>query len=282
MDKETIDYVWLIVHHRRWKYKTSIKVNQNNKATKTSRYLLVLLLLSFLLNLALGYKYIRNRYYTYSPDYTYNRKQLFEVLPTDSHSIVFMGNSLTQQFELAESFRKIDIINRGINGETTNGLLNRLTPILKSSPVKVFIEIGINDLLLGVPQDQLINNYREIVSRIQQECPTAKVFVHSVFPVQKKGKRVVNSLVKNEDIKSINQKLKELSSQKNCTFIDTYSSFELNGEMNPELCLEDGLHLSGEGYLLWTKLLKPYIADWCLLRVMIVKSNRKVNCNLFD
>jgi lysophospholipase L1-like esterase len=228
---------------------------------KTSRLLLVLLLLSFALNLALGYKYIRKRFYTYSPDYTYNRKQLFEVLPIDSNSIVFIGNSLTQQFELAESFRKVSVKNRGINGETTKGLLNRLTPILKSSPAKVFIEIGVNDLNQGVPQEDIINNYTQIISRIQRECPAAQVFVETVFPVKKTGKLIENSVINNENIRTINQKLKELSSQKKCNFIDTYSSFELNGEMNPKLCLEDGLHLSGEGYLLWTKILKPYIAD---------------------
>ena len=51
------------------------------------------------------------------------RASLFEMLGTDSTSIVFLGNSLTHGCEWHELFGNPHIVNRGINGDVVDGFL---------------------------------------------------------------------------------------------------------------------------------------------------------------
>jgi lysophospholipase L1-like esterase len=225
-----------------------------------SKYLTIVLVLSLLLNAGLGYKYIqsKNRYY---PDYTFNRKELFEHLKVDSSSIVFMGNSLTAQFELAELFKNLNMRNRGVNGERSDGLLSRTSNIVQFHPKKVFIEIGINDIGQNIPKATLIENYAQILNKIQQGSPTTKIYVQSILPVYSAGPAIAGSGMNNDTIRDVNTTLEAYCKAHGITFIYLNEKFELNEQMNPKYCIADGLHLSGDGYLLWTEVLAPYVSE---------------------
>lgn len=231
-----------------------------NLVKSSGKYLRILVVLSIILNLALGYKYFKTKF-KYNPDYTFNRKELFEHLDIDSSSIVFLGNSLTEQFELAELFNNSNMRNRGVNGEQSDGLLSRLPQILKSHPKKIFIEIGINDIGQGIDKSTLLANYAKMLTLIQQGSPNSKVYVQSLLPVYKTGPAVTNSKLSNETIRLVNTDLLDYCKAHDITYINLYDQFALNGEMNPIYCIADGLHISGDGYLLWTKLLKEYVVD---------------------
>lgn len=192
--------------------------------------------------------------------YWLNRQELFEVLPKDSNSIIFLGNSLTENFELAELFHNLNIKNRGINGDRIAGVLNRLTPIIQTHPKKIFIEIGINDLGGGISKDSVVVSYLNLLDTLQKECKTTKIYVQSLFPVENDRNDYPTYCTPkvNSNIKEINKELLEYTTQHNITFIDTYSKFELGGQLNPKYSV-DGIHFSGAGYLLWTKILQPYL-----------------------
>jgi lysophospholipase L1-like esterase len=231
---------------------------------------------SLVLNLVCSYFIAKRFYYTYlttkpssskTPNsnkitYWLNRNQVFEVLPKDSNSIVFLGNSLTQNFELAEIFKNTNIKNRGINGDIIEGVQNRLTPIIETKPKKIFIEIGINDLGIGIPKDKVIFNYLQLIDRLISECKSTKIYINSLFPVEVGSDRFptyCNEKV-NKAVVEINEELLRYSKDKNITYIDTYSKFELNGQLDPKYSV-DGIHLTGEGYLLWSDILRPYINE---------------------
>ncbi|MEJ7766523.1 MAG: GDSL-type esterase/lipase family protein [Chitinophagaceae bacterium] len=227
----------------------------------TSRYLKIFLAITLLLNLVLAYKVIYYKYFRYNPDYTFNRKVLFNHLKLDSSSIVFVGNSLTQQFELAELFQNINVKNRGINGDNSTSILNRLSAVVSAKPKKIFIETGINDIIEGRSNEKILEDYKLILSKLLTECPSSKIYVQSILPVYEKGLAIRISPVKNENIRSINHALQMYCENNHLTFIDLNTVFDLYGEMNPKYCIEDGLHISGEGYLLMTKILKKYVNE---------------------
>lgn len=194
--------------------------------------------------------------------YFLNRQELFEVLPKDSNSIIFLGNSLTQNYALEELFGNLNIKNRGISGDIIAGVLNRLEPVIQAKPRKIFIEIGINDLGGGIPKDSVISNYRKLLDTLLSECKLTKIYVQSLFPVENGRKEFpayCNPKV-NREVCEVNDELQKYSKEHNITFIDTYSTFELDGQLNPKYSV-DGIHLSGQGYLLWTKLLRPYVEE---------------------
>jgi lysophospholipase L1-like esterase len=193
--------------------------------------------------------------------YWANRDELFAKLPTDSNDIIFLGNSLTQYFELAELFQNPHVKNRGIAGDKTDGVLDRLGAITKGNPSKVFIEIGVNDLGHKIPTDSILKNYCAVLDTLKRRCPKTNIYIQSVLPVADSS-NVLNadycSAGTNKSIEAINQRLKVIASDKNVTYIDIHSHFQESGHLKPAYTF-DGVHLTGDGYLLWTKLLLPYV-----------------------
>jgi lysophospholipase L1-like esterase len=227
-------------------------------------------LLSLLINLVLGLILFKEKYYKYFDNYEeksnnvyfLNRDELFKVFPKSKNSIIFIGNSLTQNFELAELFQNLSIKNRGIISDYTSTLYNRLEPIIEEKPEKIFIEIGINDLGINLPNDTLIKNYNKIIEKLKSETPNSKIYIQSIFPVKNESqylKSITNPEV-NKNVVLVNKELKSICEKKKLTYIDIYSSFELEGQMNPKYSI-DGVHLNGAGYLLWRDKLKSFVEN---------------------
>ena len=68
----------------------------------------------------------------------YHMKSVFESLPNGKKEIVFLGNSITEQGRWSEIFNNKHIVNRGIGGDRTDGVLFRLTEVISSKPQKIF------------------------------------------------------------------------------------------------------------------------------------------------
>ena len=73
-------------------------------------------------------------------------------------AIVFLGNSITEQGWWSLLLKRGDVENRGIGGDNTFGMIDRLPDILKSKPRKIFLMAGINDLTGGQPVDTIVMN----------------------------------------------------------------------------------------------------------------------------
>lgn len=192
--------------------------------------------------------------------YFLNRQQNFEVFPKDSNSIIFLGNSLTQFFEVTELLKNLKIKNRGIYGDFTGGVLNRIKPIIDEHPQKVFIEIGLNDLLHSIPVDTVLKNYQTLIDTLQSGKSGTKVYVQSLLPIGYNSE-TANLPHINDDIRLINERLKQYSQQHNATYIDLYTSFSIEGKINPKYFISDGEHITGEGYMLWADLVKPFVNE---------------------
>jgi len=104
-------------------------------------------------------------------------------------TILFLGTSLTAGLGLEPDSaypqqiqRKIDasglpyqVVNAGVSGETSAGLLRRLDWVLRRPADVVVIETGANDGLRGLPVDATRATIGEVLSRIRQERPDATI-----------------------------------------------------------------------------------------------------------
>jgi len=187
--------------------------------------------------------------------YYLQRETLFKSLPKSQEEIIFLGDSITDGCEWDELFHNSNIVNRGIGGDSTQGILNRLNEITSDQPSKVFIMIGINDLhLLNKKSNDIIENYKTILETIKNDSPNTKIHIQSVLPIN-------STLIKdanNQDIIQLNTSLKLLAKEKNCIYIDLYSKFCKDGELNLDYS-NDGIHLLGNGYLFWRDSIKKYL-----------------------
>ena len=186
--------------------------------------------------------------------YYYDRTSLFDMLDDKNNEIVFLGDSITDGCEWSELFNNPNIVNRGISKDTTQGVLDRIDQIISDHAKKIFIMIGINDLCLNIDSKTMINNYNQILKKINEESKDTEIYLQSILPLDKYGK-----IVGSNDITDINGKLKEFSEKyKNCYYIDLYSKFA-NGNLMDSQYTNDGLHLNGNGYLLWKACIEKYI-----------------------
>jgi len=191
--------------------------------------------------------------------YYHQRVSLFRSLPMTAGDIIFIGNSITDGGEWSELFADLRVKNRGISGDNTVGVLNRLDEVIGRQPAKVFLMIGVNDLARGVAADSVLMNLRTILRILKQEVPSSELFVQSILPVSDAFGKFGGHTSKGESIRYINNKLKEEKISGGYEYVDLYPSFlDAAGKLSAAYT-NDGLHLIGPGYKLWKQLVQPYI-----------------------
>jgi lysophospholipase L1-like esterase len=170
--------------------------------------------------------------------------------------ILFLGNSITEGGDFKKLTGDTTVVNRGIGGDITFGVLNRLDEIIRFRPSKVFILIGINDLSKNIPESIILRNMFSIVNLLKAGSPNTEIYVQSILPVNSSIKTFPRGYDVNEKILTLNTQLSNISKRLKFTFIDLHKSFRTrDGVMDPKYT-RDGLHLNAEGYKLWIKILK--------------------------
>jgi lysophospholipase L1-like esterase len=192
---------------------------------------------------------------TLTSEHWQERLNEFRRQPRTSGRIIFMGNSLTELFDLT-ILGDTTILNRGITGDFSEGLLKRLDEVISLKPSKLFLEVGINDLVEHVSVREVTNNYKKIVEQVRLKSPDTQIFIQSLLPVKMTSSFFTSSEDVNEVVKEQNKELKALASQLHVSFVNLYDNFVLSGEINPRLTW-DGVHLVDEGYAIWKGLLAP-------------------------
>ena len=193
-------------------------------------------------------------------EYNYQKRSLFEQLPIRGNDIVFRGNSITDGGEWNELLANPRVKNRGISGDRSSWMLDRLDPIVGGQPRKLFLLIGTNDLAAGTPAAEVVANVRKIVERFQSESPRTKLYVQSVFPVNDSFKKYAAKHGRHDaDIVAVNKGLQALCAEKGIVYIDLWTLLaDKNGKLRADLT-NDGLHLMGEGYIVWRDAVLPYV-----------------------
>jgi lysophospholipase L1-like esterase len=191
--------------------------------------------------------------------YWWHSKDMYDHLPDTRNEIVFLGNSITDGAEWYELLGNKRIRNRGISADVTEGIILRLDAITKLKPAKVFIMIGVNDLSRNIAVSDITANYRTILERIRTESPKTKVYIESVLPVNPATGMALNHTNKTDLIMELNERLKKLSAEFGHTYIDLFSLMADTNNHLPRKYSIDGLHLSYEGYRVWTEAIRQFV-----------------------
>ena len=195
------------------------------------------------------------------PTYYHQRYTLFQSLPQTKGDVIFLGNSITDGGEWSELFADNRVKNRGISGDITAGVIYRINEIAERKPAKVFLMIGTNDLARNITPDSVVKNILLSVAWLRQQSPGTKIYVQSILPVNNVYGKFTGHTANSELIEKVNENLKEKASLNQYTYIDLHTPFsDANGKLNAALT-NDGLHLKGEGYLLWKHIVYPYVYD---------------------
>lgn len=179
----------------------------------------------------------------------------FKSFPNSSKDIIFLGNSITAGIDWMELLGRTDVRNRGISGDITFGVLERLNEVTEGKPAKVFILIGINDISRNIPDSIILSNYQRIIEHIKKESPSTKIFFQTLLPVNNEFTQFKNHYNKDEHILLVNAELKKLAEKERIGLIDLYPHFLNADKKLDKKYTIDGLHLNAEGYKVWKDIL---------------------------
>lgn len=210
--------------------------------------------------------------------YYHQRVSIFNAIPAAKNEIIFLGNSITDSGEWSSLFPNNSVLNFGISGDVTTGILHRLPHVLRRKPAKIFLMIGTNDLARGIAEDTVLSNILWIADYVFEKNPATQLFVQSILPVNDLYGKFAGHTKNNDKITHINKKLNLLQKKHHFTFIDLHSQFkDENGKLKAEYS-NDGLHLMGESYHLWKHVIFHYLYD-IQEKPAIIPKPRKISWN---
>ena len=160
---------------------------------------------------------------------------------------VFLGDSLTDGYDLKKYFPEYLVLNRGISGDTTVGLQARLkVSVYDVQPKAVVMLIGANNM------DVMMENYEDILLGFKENLPKSRIILLSLTSMSGEWGK------KNQLAAYNNVQIKMLAEKHGFDFVDLYSAL-LNletGEIYAEYTT-DGGHLTSRGYEVLTSKIKP-------------------------
>ncbi|OQQ09535.1 lysophospholipase [Vibrio splendidus] len=181
------------------------------------------------------------------------------IMTSDNHrhfspnaDLVMFGDSITEWAPWADIFRDISMVNRGLAGDTTTGMLRRIDTTLNVKPKLVCFMAGINDLAQGYDVDHIYQNYIDMLKVWQEN--DIRILVQSTLYVGSKLQGL------NPSVELLNSKISEYCSQQGIAFLDVNSVLSPNQLLSNEYSCDD-LHLNAKAYQVWAEVLQPAIAE---------------------
>jgi lysophospholipase L1-like esterase len=184
-------------------------------------------------------------------------KKQDSIQPPPLHPILFVGSSsFTKWKDVANDFPGYPIVNRGFGGSTLVDVIRYTYDIiLPYQPKQVVIYCGENDLASAenVSAAEVVRRFKTLFSMLRQNLPTAVISYVSMKPSPVREKIQGKVKAANNEISLF------LKKEKGAAFIDVYQAMLANGKMREELFEEDRLHMRPEGYVIWQKIIYPYL-----------------------
>ena len=191
-----------------------------------------------------------------------HRYDSFRVLSTNSESIVFIGNSITDMHCWSEAFvtsegNYLPIVNRGNSGTYSTEQSNNLESYIAGKPKKVFMMIGTNDIAtsggLNFSGEQVLQYIKSIVARIHARSPQTKIYLYSILKNNTSNRVEATWLHTNEIVKAY------ANATDKVTYIDLYD--KLAGIAQNGVWSYDYLHLTAASYKVWCESICEYLAE---------------------
>lgn len=170
--------------------------------------------------------------------------------PADPQRVVFMGDSITDGWRLAQYFPNKPYVNRGISGQTTSQMLVRMfEDVINLKPAAMLIYAGTNDIArnTGMQTAEMIEENFQAMTELAQQHGI-KVILCSITPIADYGPRKMSDGRPPADILKINSWLKEYAAKTNSIYADYFTAVADDKGMLKEGISRDGLHPNDKGY----------------------------------
>ena len=172
------------------------------------------------------------------------------ILFAGSSSIVFWRS-------LAEDMAPLTVINRGFGGSQMSELnYYRDRIVIPYEPRAVVVYEGDNDVAAGKLPDEILMQYQHFIENLKEELPKTDIFLIAVKPsIQRKSLWHI--------MQDVNTGLQQLADQhEHVQYLDIATPMlDEDGEINPNLFVEDNLHMNKKGYAIWAEVIRPVLME---------------------
>lgn len=206
--------------------------------------------------------------------YAYNKKEctinkkVVKVTNVVNDNTVFLGDSITDFYNVNRYFNEYNIVNSGISGNTTKDILNDLdNRVYRYNPSKVVLLIGINNFLYNDDSvDTVVSDIEDITKKINKKIPNCKIYVESIYPINSDWKDKHNSNVPEIDeikpkIIETNNRLKKICKDNNYEYLDIFKLLRTDEDLLDSDYTDDGLHPNDQAYIIISDYLKAILFE---------------------
>lgn len=182
--------------------------------------------------------------------------ELDQKSPAPKGQIVFVGSSTMVDWNAGKYFPDLRIVNRGLWGSSLSDITRNVDRlVLRHEPRLVVVYGGDNDLDAGAIAEQVAVEFERLVKAVHASLPKTRIVLIGIKPSPLRWITIDRMRAANDMLRAI------------CGRDDRVAYVDVDGVMlgwdekpRPELYQADGLHLSEQGYQLWTTLLRPFLA----------------------
>ena len=175
--------------------------------------------------------------------------------PPPSGEVVFVGSSSIKLWDLEKSFPDVKTINRGFIGSHIGDVIRYADRIiLPYRPRLVVVYAGDNDIYGGVTSEQIAIEFERLVRLLRGRLPDVRIAYIGIKPSLQRWDVIERTRLANDLIRAY------ATHDDGVVFVDVdQAMLGWDERPRPELFVADGLHLTAEGYRLWTALLRPLL-----------------------
>ena len=183
------------------------------------------------------------------------QKKYDSIWDSSKETIVFTGSSSIRMWKNLETmFPNHQIINSGFGGSQSSDLYQYYQElILQYNPKKVFIYEGDNDVASKKRTKDIIENTRQIVSKIKENNNATQVVIIAAKP------SIARWSLKRR-YRRLNRAFEKLCEQDSSLEYANVWDIMLDGKkVRQDIFIGDGLHMNSKGYDLWFSVIKPFM-----------------------
>jgi len=183
-------------------------------------------------------------------------EQADRTSPPAPGGILFTGSSSIRLWTtLQDDFRGLPVLNRGFGGSQireVTGFADRI--VIPYRPRLIVFYCGSNDIVAGRAVPDVVEDLRGFVATVHAKLPKSRVIFIANAPNPARWHLKDAWIDLNARIKAYT------GTDPRLTFVDIWPAMlDASGQPRPELFVEDRLHMSAQGYAIWTRVLRPVV-----------------------
>jgi lysophospholipase L1-like esterase len=175
--------------------------------------------------------------------------------PPATGGVVFVGSSSIRLWDLTRHFPGLPTVNRGFGGSQIEDAVRHADLlVIRHRPRVVVFYAGDNDLSSGKTPRQVADDFATFVRTIHAALPETRIAFVGVKPSLARWGMIAKVREANALVRS------SCEADPRLAFIDVDGPMiGWDGRPREDLFVSDGLHLSEQGYELWTVLTRPFV-----------------------